>query len=74
MPDVITNYENFKNIIQSEQALFWIIEYNPQLNDKTLERYSLLRNEILKNPQNYASRLNTGVYRIWTTTPYEKPW
>ena len=74
MLDVITSSDVFKNITQNEQTPFWIIEYNPLNNNLSIDRYSLLRNEILHNPQNYISRLDAGIYRIWTTTPYELAW
>lgn len=74
MPDVITTYSIFKAISSNEDVLFWIVEYNPTMVQSPIERYSILRNEILQNPHNYIERLESGIYRIWTTTPYEKSW
>lgn len=74
VPEIITSYDVFKNITQNNEILFWIVEYNPETYDSLDQKYSILRNEILQHPQNYAQRLNEGKYRIWTTTPYEKLW
>lgn len=74
IPKIITSFDVFKNITQNEQTLFWIIEYNPQTYNSPEDRYSILRNEILKHPQDYNIRLDNKIYRIWTVTPYEQPW
>lgn len=74
IPEIITSYDVFKNIIQNEETLFWIVEYNPEVYDLPDSRYSILRNEILRHPQDYNIRLDEGKYRIWTVTPHEKPW
>ena len=74
MPDIITSYEDFKNINQNEEMTFWIVEYNPNVYDSLDNKYSILRNEILRHPQDYTTRLDEGIYRIWTITPYEQPW
>lgn len=74
IPEIITSYDVFKNITQNEQTLFWIIEYNPQTYTSQEDRYSILRNEILKHPQDYSMRLDNKIYRIWTTIPYETAW
>lgn len=76
MPDIITSYEDLVkytgNMISiGRETLFWVIEYNKKNPDFTeAERYSLLRNECLKYPQNFKDRLNNGIYKIWTRTPY----
>lgn len=74
MPDVITSYEDLVRYsgggVLPQETLFWIIEYNsinPDFNE--IEKYSLLRNECLKHPTDFKSRLNNGVYKIWTTIP-----
>ena len=76
MPDIITNYNDLLTYtgnltIIGKETLFWIIEYNsnnPDYNE--IERYSLLRNECLKHPTDFKERLNNGIYKIWTKTPY----
>lgn len=76
MPDVITSYEDLIKYTGSmisirRETLFWIIEYNSNNPDYTeAERYSLLRNECLKYPQDFKDRLDSGIYKIWTRTPY----
>lgn len=76
IPEIISSYEDFKiyTLNIEQESLFWIVEYNPlQLNLES-DRYSLMYNEILHNPQDYKDRLNNGVYRIWTKIPRELPW
>lgn len=75
-PEIITSYEDFQvyNLNLEQESLFWIIEYNPTEYSEQKDRYSILRNEILANPQNFKNRLNMGKYRIWTITPREIPW
>lgn len=86
IPEIITTYEVFESYITTMGVvpLFWIIEYNPKefnvtnyqdpLYISSPNRYSIMRNECLKNPLEFKNRLNNGTYRIWTKTPYEKPW
>lgn len=76
IPEIISSYEDFKiyTLNIEKASLFWIVEYNPLQLDLASDKYSLVYNEILHNPHNYKDRLNNGVYRIWTKTPYEKPW
>lgn len=72
MPEVIYTYEDFISYNNRvNNSLFWIIEYQ---NAEEPERYSLLRNECLKHPNNFKDRLNNKIYRIWTTTPIDIPW
>ena len=84
-PDIITTYDQFKNISNGrKESLFWIIEYSPAAlgynkSDNphylsSYERYSLMYNECLHCPQDFARRLDEGIYRIWITTPYEYIW
>lgn len=76
MPDIITTYDDLFTYSNNSgglnrETLFWIIEYNsknPDFNEN--EKYSLLRNECLKHPQDFKERLNNGVYKIWTKIPY----
>ena len=76
MPDIITSYEDLVKYTGNmtsigRETLFWVIEYNSTNPDYTeVERYSLLRNECLKYPRDFKERLNSGVYKIWTRTPY----
>ncbi len=76
MPDTITSYEDLVKYTGNmtsigRETLFWIIEYNSNNSDYTeAERYSLLRNECLKHPRDFKERLNSGIYKIWTRTPY----
>lgn len=74
LPDIITSSDVFRNIIQNDSTPFWIIEYNPNTYNLPEDKYSLLRNEILRHPQDYINRLDAGIYRIWTKTPYEAIW
>lgn len=74
MPDIITSYSTFKSFATSEEATFYIIEYNPNSYTLPEDKYSTMRREILQHPLDYAKRLDSGIYRIWTVTPYEKPW
>lgn len=72
MPEVIYKYNDFEYYSKEKvEALFWIVEYR---NVSETERFSLVRNECLNYPLNFKDRLNEGVYRIWTVTPYEKQW
>lgn len=75
--DLICNskdfYENLK-FVSGNVSPFWIIEYNPNVYTTEENKYSILRNEILQHPQDYLTRLNEQIYRIWTITPYEKSW
>lgn len=74
MPDVITTYNDLSNYIENgvfrREMLFWIIEYNSNNYTSSEEKYSLLRNECLKHPLDFKDRLDNGVYKIWTCTPY----
>lgn len=70
MYDVIYSYDDFVNR-RTIDSLFWIIEYR---DADEANRYSVFRNECLQHPADFKDRLNSGVYRIWTTTPREIPW
>ena len=76
LPEIITSFEDFQlyTINLEQESLFWIIEYNPTEYTQIEDRYSILRNEILKYPQEFKNRLDIGKYRIWTKTPREIPW
>lgn len=76
IPEIISSYEDFElyNLNIEQESLFWIVEYNPNYIDSFADKYSIMYNEILHNPQNYKNRLNNNIYRIWTKTPREIPW
>lgn len=76
IPEIISSYEDFElyNLNIEQESLFWIVEYNPNYLNSIADKYSIMYNEILHNPQNYKERLNNGIYRIWTNTPHEIPW
>lgn len=76
IPEIISSYEDFElyNLNIEQESLFWIVEYNPNYLNSIADKYSIMYNEILHNPQNYKERLNNGIYRIWTNTPHETPW
>ena len=71
----IQTYEEYlQNGGNTQEGLFFIIEYNPEYYDLPEQKYSLMRNEILQHPQDFKERLNNGVYRVWISTPIDLEW
>lgn len=80
IPNIINSYAIIEDY-QLVPSLWWIVEYSQAslgLNKNEYisspKRYSLFRNECLSHPTDFISRLNNGVYRIWTIAPYEENW
>lgn len=68
MPEIITkSTELFA--LRGQPTMFYIVEYYDK-DTHSAERYDLLRNEIIKHPATYTERLDSGIYKIWTTTPH----